>query len=173
MLMWAELFNHLSAPASGFFTDGHPSEKVIKAHDVGEVSKITLDFFLTLEVDGEMGIFGGLTKALGVSREMDIEEFMSAAEAEEVDIMHKAADFYVKPIALQNDGDVKIVEDELKQRNLVLLNISPLARNPNKLKDSVNNLKAFVRSLDGDIARIDEDKILLTPANVKIVKRRK
>jgi len=120
-----------------------------------------------------MGIFGGLTKALGISKEMDIEEFMSAAEAEEVDVMHKAADFYVKPIALQSDGDVKIVEEELKQKNLVLLNISPIARNPNKLKESVNSLKSFVNALNGDIARIDEDKILLTPANVKIVKKRR
>jgi hypothetical protein len=120
-----------------------------------------------------MGIFGGLTKALGVSRDMDIEEFMNAAEAEDIDVLHKAADFYVKPIALQSDGDVKIVEEELKQRNLVLLNISPIARNPNKLKESVNNLKTFVSSMNGDIARIDEDKILLTPANVKIVKKRR
>jgi SepF-like predicted cell division protein (DUF552 family) len=104
---------------------------------------------------------------------MDIEEFMNAAEAEDIDVLHKAADFYVKPIALQSDGDVKIVEEELKQRNLVLLNISPIARNPNKLKESVNNLKTFVSSMNGDIARIDEDKILLTPANVKIVKKRR
>ena len=120
-----------------------------------------------------MGIVSSLTKALGIGREMDVEEFMTAAEAEEVDVLHKAADFYVKPIALQTDGDVKVVQEELKQKNIILLNIQPIARNPARLKQAVSDLRAFVSSVNGDIARIDEDKILLTPENVKIVKRRK
>lgn len=119
-----------------------------------------------------MGILSGLTRSLGISREMNIDEFMSAAEAEEVDVMHKAADFYVKPIALQTDNDAKIVEEELKNRNLVLLNISPMARNATRLKTIVQALKSFTVSLNGDMARIDEDKILLTPHNIKIVKKR-
>ena len=36
-----------------------------------------------------MGVFDSLTRAFGVSREMKIDEFMSAAEAEEVDVLHK------------------------------------------------------------------------------------
>ncbi len=120
-----------------------------------------------------MGIFSGLKSLTGVSREMNVDEFMTAAEAEEVDLMHQAADFYVKPIALQAESDVKIVEDELQQKNIVLLNISPMARNPAKLKAAVNQLRSFTSGLNGDLARIDEDKILLTPHNVKIVKRRK
>ena len=120
-----------------------------------------------------MGILSGLNKALGLSRDMNVEEFMSAAEAEDVDYLHKAADYYVKPIALQADGDVKIVEEELQQKNHVILNISPMARNPAKLKGVIAELKIFVHGLNGDMARLDEDKILLTPHNVKIVKRRK
>ncbi|HLD62848.1 MAG TPA: cell division protein SepF [Candidatus Norongarragalinales archaeon] len=119
-----------------------------------------------------MGVFDGLTKALGIKRDMNLDEFMTAAEAEEVDVLHKEADFYVKPIALQRETDVSIVEEELKGRNLVLLNIAPIARNPQKLKDVVSRLKGFAVEINGDIARIDEDKILLTPHNVKIVKRK-
>ncbi len=119
-----------------------------------------------------MGVFDSLTKALGIKREMNLDEFMTAAEAEEVDILHKEADFYVKPIALQRETDVSIVEEELKNRNLVLLNITPIARNPQKLKDVISRLKGFAVEINGDIARIDEDKILLTPHNVKIVKRK-
>jgi len=120
-----------------------------------------------------MGIISSLGRALGFGRDLNIEEFMTAAEAEDVDVLHKAADFYVKPIALQADSDVKIVEDELKNKNIVLLNFSPIMRNPAKLKAVVSELKTFAFSINGDIARIDEDKILLTPENVKIVKRRK
>jgi len=120
-----------------------------------------------------MGVLTGLGKALGISKEMSLDDFMTASEAEEVDVMHQAADFYVKPVALQMDSDIKMVEDELKQKNIVLLNISPMARNAPKLKTAVNDLRTFVHGINGDIARIDEDKILLTPQNVKIVKSRK
>lgn len=120
-----------------------------------------------------MGIFSKLSESLGISREMSLDEFMTANDAEEVDVMHKAASMYVKPIALQADSDVKIVEEELANHNLVLLNISPVTRNPQKLKGYVDGMKRYVTSINGDMARIDEDKILLTPADVKIVKRRK
>ncbi len=41
-----------------------------------------------------MGILSKITKALGLSKELNVEEFMTASEAEEVDVLHKAADFY-------------------------------------------------------------------------------
>ncbi|MGC8850668.1 MAG: cell division protein SepF [Candidatus Micrarchaeia archaeon] len=120
-----------------------------------------------------MGVFSGLSKALGISKEMSLDEFMTAQEAEDVDVLHKQADYYVKPISLQMESDAKLVEEELKQRNHVILNIAPMARNPQKLKSAINDIKAFVNGINGDMARLDEDKILLTPQNVKIVKRRK
>ncbi|MFH1285038.1 MAG: cell division protein SepF [Candidatus Micrarchaeota archaeon] len=120
-----------------------------------------------------MGILQKLSKALGVGGEMDIEEYMDTVELENVDVLHQAADFYVKPVALESEADAKVIEDELKQRNIILLNVSPMARNPNKLKAIIGELKAFVVRMNGDIARIDNEKILLTPAKVKIVKSRK
>jgi len=120
-----------------------------------------------------MGIFQSLSKSLGTSKAMDIDEFMSAAEAEQVDVMHVEADFYVKPIALHADSDIKLVEEELAAKNIVLLNIAAYAKNPQKLKSAVVILKGIVTKLGGDLARIDEDKILLTPGKVKIVKQRK
>ena len=66
-----------------------------------------------------------------------------------------------------------MIENELRQRNIILLNVSPMSRNTPKLKTIVSNLKAFSMKIDGDIARIDNEKILLTPSKVKIVKSRK
>lgn len=120
-----------------------------------------------------MGFFQNLTKAIGVGKDMNLDDFMDSAEAENVDVMHNKADGYVKPIALQSEADIRVVEEELKNRNIVLLNIAPIARNPTKFKDAVDRLKDFTKQLNGDIARIDEDKILITPMNWKIVKRRK
>lgn len=120
-----------------------------------------------------MGLFNSLSNVFSVKKDMNIEDFMSAAEAEDIDVMHQDADFYVKPISLQTEADVKIVEEELNNKNLVLLNIAPIARNPQKLKSAVEHLRKFARNINGDIARIDEDKVLLTPGKVKIVKKRK
>jgi SepF-like predicted cell division protein (DUF552 family) len=120
-----------------------------------------------------MGILQRLSKALGISKDMDIEEYMDTVELENVDVLHEAADFYVKPVALESEEDVKVIENELRQRNIILLNVSPMSRNTAKLKTIVSNMKGFVMKIDGDIARIDNDKILLTPAKVKIVKSRK
>lgn len=120
-----------------------------------------------------MGMLQHLSKALGLSRDMDIEEYMDAVELENVDALHQAADFYVKPVALESEADVKVIEDELKNHNIILLNVSPMQRNPNKLKTIVNGLKTYVGKINGDVARIDNEKILLTPSKVKIVKSRK
>ncbi len=119
-----------------------------------------------------MGILQNLSKALGLSRDMDIQEYMDTVELESVDVLHPSADFYVKPVALESEADAKVIEEELKQGNIILLNISPMSRNMAKLKQIVSALKGFVVKINGDIARIDNEKILLTPSKVKIVKSR-
>ncbi len=120
-----------------------------------------------------MGLLQRLSSALGVTKGMDIEEYMDTMELENVDMMHEAADFYVKPVALESEADAKVIAEELKNHNIILLNITPMARNQAKLKMIVAELKKFVTKINGDIARIDNEKILLTPAKVKIVKSRK
>ncbi|MDD5317585.1 MAG: cell division protein SepF [Candidatus ainarchaeum sp.] len=103
---------------------------------------------------------------------MDVEEYMDTVELENVDLLHEPADFYVKPVALESESDIKVIMDELKQKNIILLNITPMMRNQNKLKQLIGELKLYVTKLNGDVARIDNEKLLLTPAKVKIVKKR-
>ena len=120
-----------------------------------------------------MSIFDKLGRTLGVSKELDVEEYMNSAELENVDVLNEPADFYVKPVALQQESDLALIEAELKKKNLILLNISGLLKRPNTLKGMVERLKIYVKKTNGDIARIDEEKILLTPSKVKIIKTRK
>ncbi|MEM3031272.1 MAG: cell division protein SepF [Candidatus Micrarchaeia archaeon] len=120
-----------------------------------------------------MGILQKLSHALGFGKEMDIEEYMDAVELENVDVLHEAADFYVKPVALESEADVRVIQEELKNKNIILLNVAPMSRNATKLKSIIGELKNYVARSNGDIARIDNEKILLTPSKVKIVKHRK
>ena len=103
---------------------------------------------------------------------VDMEEFLNNLDVEE-ESMYEDADALVKPITLARDQDVPVIVNELKQGNIVLLNIADLAkRNPPKLKEYVSAIKSEVSTVNGDIARISSDRILVTPARVKIVKRR-
>ncbi len=120
-----------------------------------------------------MGIIEKITRGLGLNKEMNLEEYMNTVEMENVDVLHEAADFYVKPVALESEKDVNVIMEELKAKNIILLNVSPMSKQPNKLKQTIDNIKMYVTKINGDIARIDNDKILLTPTKVKIVKSRK
>lgn len=121
-----------------------------------------------------MSIFEKIGKSMGVpSKEMDVEEYMNAAEISDVDVMHEPADHYIKPIALQQQTDVELIKKELASQNIVLLNISEMAKRPNTLKGIIDELKVYSDRQGGDIARIDEDKVLITPAKIKIIKTKK
>lgn len=121
-----------------------------------------------------MSIFERLGKSLGVSSKgIDVEEYMNAAEMDDVDVMHEPADHYIKPVALQQQTDLEVIKRELSSNNIILMNISEMSKRPNTLKSAIDDLKMFVDKMDGDIARIDQDKILLTPSKIKIIKTKK
>lgn len=121
-----------------------------------------------------MGILDKVASAFGLGKEQNIEEYLTTAEMENVDVLTEPADFYVKPIVLQKEEDIKVVEDELQKRNVILLKISEIkARYPNKTQQIIQSLKDYVTKINGDIAMIDESRLLLTPARVKIVKPKK
>ncbi len=121
-----------------------------------------------------MGVFQHFKKMIKGEDELNVDEFMDAAKAEEdIDIVHPPKSKYVKPVAYQGDEDVSLIKEELTAGNFVLLNIALVSKNPNKLKNLITELKTFASGINGDIARIDEDKILIVPNDVGIIKRRK
>lgn len=106
------------------------------------------------------------------SDSIDMEEFLNNLDVED-ETLYENADAYVKPISLQSDSDTAMAVDELKKGNIVLLNIADLGRrNALKLRDMVSTIRSQVESIDGDIARISADRVILTPSRVKIIKKR-
>ena len=104
---------------------------------------------------------------------VDIEDFLNNMDMDD-QTLYEDADAYVKPLSLNSDDDVNVVLNEAKAGNIVLLNIEPLAkRNALKLKNLVESIKEGVATIDGDIARISQDRVLITPSKVKIMKNRK
>lgn len=120
-----------------------------------------------------MGVFNRLGQAFGSQKEINIEEYMNSVEMEDVDMMHEPADMYVKPVSITSEDEVKPIEDEISKKNIILLDITELSKRPNTMKNVVTELKKYVDSVNGDIGQIDSARILITPAKVKIIKRKK
>ncbi|MBU7045301.1 MAG: cell division protein SepF [Theionarchaea archaeon] len=80
---------------------------------------------------------------------------------------------YVKPIKLRSLADVQKVNQELNEGNIVLGDITPLLqRDPQELKRAIDQLKGICRGIGGDIIGIGESKILVTPTNIRIYRKR-
>ncbi len=120
-----------------------------------------------------MGIFDKLGKGLGNYKGLDVEEYMNSAEMQDVDLMNEPADFYVKPVMLQEEKDITLIEEELNKKNIVLLDVSGLSKRPNTLNKLVGTLREFTNKTNGDIAMVTRDRILITPTKVKIIKSKK
>jgi hypothetical protein len=109
-----------------------------------------------------------MTKEDGVN----IEEFLNTLD-EEPEETYDNADAFVKPMDLIVETDADAIIAEVKNGNIALVNIGDLSkRNAMKLKELVSIIKERVDEMDGDIARISDDRVLVTPARVKIIKRK-
>ncbi|MCL5675226.1 MAG: cell division protein SepF [Candidatus Marsarchaeota archaeon] len=122
-----------------------------------------------------MGVFSKLGQAFGGSgsKEMNIEEYMNSAEMEDVDLLHEPADMYVKPVTIVSEDDVDPIQEELSKKNIILLDVSELNKRPTTRSTVIAKLKAYVDKINGDIGQIDENRVLITPSKVKIIKRKK
>ncbi len=113
-----------------------------------------------------------MEKLVGKRDEVDIEEFLNNLDSEEAD-PYEDADAFVKPISLQSEEDMKAVIAEAKQGNIILVNIADLSkRNAIKLKELISGIRSEIDTINGDMARISSDRVLVTPSKVKIIKRR-
>jgi SepF-like predicted cell division protein (DUF552 family) len=115
-----------------------------------------------------MGIFD---KILGKPKEEapNLEHYLEIGE-ESGDAVNPPADFYVKRVDLRNEGDASLVLKELTSKNIIVLNVAPLSKQPNRLKTIVSKLKSYSDKQNGDMALLTQELVIITPSKVKIVK---
>ncbi|MEM3475672.1 MAG: cell division protein SepF [Candidatus Bathyarchaeia archaeon] len=76
---------------------------------------------------------------------------------------------YVKAIALRYLSDIEKIRKEMKNGNILIVKITPLAKKSIKeVKEAVMQLKNYVNKEGGDIARLGEERIIITPPKIKI-----
>jgi SepF-like predicted cell division protein (DUF552 family) len=76
---------------------------------------------------------------------------------------------YLKAMPLRELGDVEKVKNEVKNGNIIILRVTPLAnKSIEDVKTAVNDLYQFSESIGGDIARLGEERVVICPKSIRI-----
>jgi uncharacterized protein len=76
---------------------------------------------------------------------------------------------YLKAITLRDMSDVVSIKNDAKKQTIVILRVTPLAqKDVEGLRKAIDELYGYVQSIGGDIARLGEERVVLTPPGVKI-----
>ncbi len=76
---------------------------------------------------------------------------------------------YLKAFPLKSIQDVELIKKEVSSGNIVISRVGPLAKKSvDDVKLAVSELCEFAESIGGDIARLGEERIVITPSFVKI-----
>jgi SepF-like predicted cell division protein (DUF552 family) len=76
---------------------------------------------------------------------------------------------YLKAMPLRELSDLEAVKTEVKNGNILILRITPLAsKSIEDVKNAVNELYEFADSIGGDIARLGEERVVICPQNIRI-----
>jgi hypothetical protein len=76
---------------------------------------------------------------------------------------------YLKALPLRALEDVDMIKQEVKSGNILILKVSPLAKKSiDDVKQAVSDLLEFTQLVGGDIARLGEERVVITPSFIKI-----
>ena len=76
---------------------------------------------------------------------------------------------YVKTATLSDSSDVENILQDLKSHTIVVVRITPLAeKSVNDVRKVIEKLYSFCQTNGGDIARLGEERVIVTPSGTKI-----
>ena len=83
----------------------------------------------------------------------------------------QAVPTYLKAITIRDSSDIHTITEDIKKGMVLILRVTPLAqKDVKKLRKMVEELYVIARDSNADIARLGEERIIVTPPNVKIWK---
>ena len=75
----------------------------------------------------------------------------------------------MKAFPLRYSADVPRIKAEIIEGNILIVKITPIAkRSVEETKSAISELVDFVKSIQGDIARLGEERIVMTPPTVRV-----
>ena len=75
----------------------------------------------------------------------------------------------MKALTLRDVSDIAAIKEDIKKHMIVILKVTPLAqKDVEELRKVVEELYSYTQSVGGDIARLGEERVVITPPGVKI-----
>ncbi len=76
-----------------------------------------------------------------------------------------------KAITIRDPSDIHTIKEDIKKDMILILRVTPLAhKDVDKLRKVVEDLYTIAKNSNADIARLGEERIIVTPPGVKIWK---
>jgi uncharacterized protein len=76
---------------------------------------------------------------------------------------------YLKATTLRDMSDIPTIKNDAKKHMILILRVTPLAQKDiDELRSAIEDLYRYVQSVGGDIARLGEERVVITPPNVRI-----
>jgi SepF-like predicted cell division protein (DUF552 family) len=80
---------------------------------------------------------------------------------------------YLKAFVLHSLQDLDKIESEVESGNIMIVRVSPLAKKSvEDVKLAVGKLNRFTEKIGGDIARLGEERIVITPSFIRIWRKK-
>ncbi len=78
---------------------------------------------------------------------------------------------YLKAITIRDPSDIHSIKEDIKKEMILILRVTPLAqKDVDELRKVVEDLYKIAKDSGADIARLGEERIIITPPDVKIWK---
>lgn len=79
------------------------------------------------------------------------------------------ARYYIVGYSLASEDEVDRVKEDLRRNFIIVLRVTPLLeKDKEAVINAVKRIYDHVMSIGGDIARLGEDRVIVTPPGVKI-----
>jgi len=76
---------------------------------------------------------------------------------------------YVKALSINSLSDVDQVKAEVESGNVIIARITPLAKKSvEDTQRAVEELRSFVKEVGGDIGRLGEERLVITPSSIRL-----
>ncbi len=78
---------------------------------------------------------------------------------------------YLKAITIKDISDIHAIREDIKKEMILILRVTPLAQKDVKqLRKLVEEVYTVAKAAGADIARLGEERIVVTPPSIKIWK---
>jgi SepF-like predicted cell division protein (DUF552 family) len=117
-------------------------------------------------------VMGMFNKILGDKKTSDVGGYVDLEKYVEETGGAIDAKMYVRVGEIQRYEDLKEFTDYVYGGNVLILDFSPIAEEEVILKRITNDLKQLTKEINGDIAGIGNNMMIIAPTNVKVERRK-